>query len=288
MRVGGEEIRIDVNGFHYYVEVRGEGEPLLLLHGFTGSTRTWSSFIPSWEKHYQLVMVDFPGHGKTDTPAEISHYSMEQVLIDLCCILDRLQIDHTHLLGYSMGGRVALAFALTFPERVKSLLLESTSPGLERCEERKKRREQDHRLAEQIEREGMDSFVSYWENIPLFRTQTQLPLALRARLRSERMQHRPLGLANSLRGMGTGAQPSYWSKLQNLTISVLLMVGEWDHKFCQIADAMKKELPYAELVQISQAGHAIHVEQTQVFDKIVMQYLNSQSSLNREGGSTHD
>lgn len=104
--------------------------------------------------------------------------------------------------------------ACLYPEYVRSLLLENCTAGLKSEDERKERCEKDERLADKIEREGIESFVSMWENIPLFETQKTFSKNVQEAVRKERLANNPKGLANSLRGMGTGAQPSWWDELK--------------------------------------------------------------------------
>src|SRR5690606_8573198 len=106
-----------------------------------------------------------PGHGKTITPTPIP---MEQCCEDIQSLLSENDITTFHLLGYSMGGRTSLSYAITYPEQIKSLILESASPGLDTEEERKNRMANDEKLAVKIEQEGLTAFVDFWENIPLF------------------------------------------------------------------------------------------------------------------------
>ena len=254
----------------YHYSVCGEGEPLVLLHGFTGTGNTWETFSEKWSKFFKVIMIDLPGHGKTNVK---SPRTMEQFCQDLKLLLDQLKIKKTHLLGYSMGGRAALSFALNYPDYVQSLILESASPGLKTGEERRKRREADALLAEQIMVNGIEGFTYYWENIPLFETQKHLPAHIKKVIRHERLSQLPEGMAESLLYMGTGSQPSWWDKLVEVTIPVLLVVGSLDKKFIRINQEMKKLLPNAELVTVVKSGHAVHVEQVEKFDKIVMEFL---------------
>lgn len=249
----------------YWYEVDGEGKPLVLLHGFTGSSQTWESFVRLWKRHWQVITVDLPGHGKTLA----NHKSMEAFCSDLDSLLKYLNLKSVHLLGYSMGGRTAIAFAMNYPEWVNSLILESTSPGLADPIERKQRRQADTKLAAKLEQRGINWFVSYWENIPLFRTQQTLPVSVQKRIRKERLSHSASGLADSLRFMGTGAQESYWDKLAQFDKPVYLLTGELDQKYCEIMGKMERILPHAEQTIVSDAGHAIHVEKPNIFGKIV-------------------
>ncbi|WP_060788441.1 2-succinyl-6-hydroxy-2,4-cyclohexadiene-1-carboxylate synthase [Geobacillus zalihae] len=261
-----------VNGVCYHAEQYGEGEPLLLLHGFTGSADTWRPLAPFWPD-FRVMAVDLLGHGRTEAPKDARRYRIEHAAADLAALLDEWGVEQVNVLGYSMGGRLALAFAVWHPHRVRRLVLESSSPGLKTEEERRARREADEALARKIETEGVRAFVDDWEKIPLFATQQALPDSVRAAIRRERLRHTATGLANSLRGMGTGVQPSFWERLGELAMPVLLVCGENDEKFCRIAAQMHERLPNSELVCVPDAGHAIHVEQPGIFAKIVSEFM---------------
>lgn len=262
-----------IRGIDYNVEVISNGEPIVLLHGFTGCIANWNHILAEFPQH-QLVLIDIIGHGKTESPSDPSRYEMNEVVKDIVDILDTLSINRANILGYSMGGRLALSVAASFPERVKTLILESSSPGLNTPEERHNRKVSDEKLAEEILSHGVEKFVQRWEEIPLFSTQDQLSLETKQKLRLLRLQNNPVGLANSLIGMGTGSQPSWWEQLPSIEIPVLLLCGEWDIKFCDIAKNMHKYLPTSYLKEINHAGHTIHVEQPRIFGKIVSEFLS--------------
>ncbi|MBJ8004539.1 MULTISPECIES: 2-succinyl-6-hydroxy-2,4-cyclohexadiene-1-carboxylate synthase [Bacillus cereus group] len=268
-------MKVTLQGVSYEYEVAGSGEPLLLLHGFTGSMETWRSFIPSWSEQFQVILVDIVGHGKTESPEEVTHYDIQNVALHMKELLDHLHIENAHVLGYSMGGRLAITMACLYPGYVRSILLENCTAGLESEEERKERKEKDERLADKIEQEGIRNFVSMWENIPLFETQQRLAQNVKEAVRKERLANNPKGLANSLRGMGTGAQPSWWNELQNLKMPVLLLNGESDEKFFRLLKNIEKCITRAKFVKIDGAGHAIHVEQPEKFDTIVKGFLKT-------------
>ncbi|WP_261130647.1 2-succinyl-6-hydroxy-2,4-cyclohexadiene-1-carboxylate synthase [Bacillus sp. Marseille-Q3570] len=273
-------MKIDVNGIQYYVETAGEGEPLLLLHGFTGSAEDWRPFKKDWEDAFKLIMVDLIGHGKTDHPEEVERYSMEETAGALNQVLADLKIESAYVLGYSLGGRVALSFAMMYPDRVKHLVLESSSPGLQTTEERIARKHNDDRLANRIEVDGIRAFVDFWEAIPLFNTQKDLlSESKRKDLREKRLHNSEVGLANSLRGMGTGVQPSWWDRLSDLTIPTTLIVGTLDQKFYRMAEDMIEKLPNGKMVVVEKAGHTIHLEQPAQFAKIVEDELHNRKDV---------
>ncbi|SDC40895.1 2-succinyl-6-hydroxy-2,4-cyclohexadiene-1-carboxylate synthase [Melghirimyces thermohalophilus] len=267
-------MKLTIHGVRYHVEVDGDGPALLLLHGFTGSAAVWEPFVNAWSRWFRVIRVDIIGHGRTDAPKDPSRYQMKLVAADLEALLEQLGVERAHVLGYSMGGRLALSFALMCPHRVDQLVLESSSPGLKTERERRERRERDEALANRIEREGVAAFVRFWEELPLFATQKRLPEPVRERARAIRLQQRSQGLAASLRGMGTGVQPSWWDHLHQFDRPVTLITGEEDHKYHRIAEEMTETFPRAQWVAVPAAGHTIHVEQPDLFSSIIMDVLS--------------
>lgn len=244
----------------YAYTLAGSGPPLLLLHGFTGCADNWQPLIRHLAPRFTCLAVDLLGHGQSASPDDVALYRMEACLTDLVALLEALHLPAVHLLGYSMGGRVALSFAVAHPERVLTLTLESASPGLQTEAERAARRASDEALADRLEREGLEAFVNYWENLPLFATQKNLPETTRAQLRAQRLRNNPRGLAHSLRGLGTGVQPSLWEHLSNLHIPTLLLTGALDVKFTAIAQDMNHRLPNAQHITLPNTGHTLHLE----------------------------
>lgn len=262
-----------VNDVPYFYESAGAGRPLLLLHGFTGSTVNWHPFVPPLASHYRVVVVDVLGHGRTASPPDEKRYTMQRVAADLITLLDELDIKQTALLGYSMGGRLALYTAVAYPERINLLMLESASPGLATAAERAERVERDRALADWIATNSIEAFVDRWQALPLWRSQAALPVAARKALRQQRLQNTQVGLANSLRGMGTGAQPSLWPSLSEVKTPVLLVAGELDEKFVTINQQMAALLPRAYLQIVAGVGHMVHLEQASQFGQIVLSFL---------------
>ena len=267
----------NVDGLLYGVVESGAGEPLILLHGFTSSAAAWREHAAFFAAQYRVIAIDLPGHGRSDAPPEIERYRMERVAADLVQILASLDVRPAHWLGYSMGGRLALYVARYYPAQVRSLILESASPGLAEAAERQARRAQDAALAERIENDRIPAFVAAWERLPLFATQARLPADVLARQRAQRLQNSARGLAGSLRGMGTGAQPSLWAELPAVAGPTLLLAGELDEKFAAINRRMAAAMPAAELRLVTDAGHAVHLEQPAIFQQLVLDFLRQTS-----------
>jgi naphthoate synthase len=253
----------------------GSGTPLLLLHGFTGSSADWAPFLPALGQSFRTIAADLPGHGSSPAPLDPAAYGMAACLRDLTAVLDRFDVERSTVLGYSMGGRIALALALAHPERVDALVLESASPGIAGAEERVTRAAADEALARRIEQEGVEAFTDFWMSQPLFASQARLGPEALAAAHEARLRNSVSGLAGSLRGLGTGAQEPLWHRLGELRVPTLLIAGADDEKFRAIARRMATLIPDAEIAVIPEAGHNTHLENPVAFWDAVVAFLTS-------------
>jgi 2-succinyl-6-hydroxy-2,4-cyclohexadiene-1-carboxylate synthase len=274
---------VHVNGVRLGVEQRGEArhsvQTLVLLHGFTGSAAGWGHHLDALADHgLRIIAIDLPGHGQSDASKNTERYSIEHHRNVILAALQALDVQEGQatMLGYSMGGRIALYTA--FSGFFRALILESASPGIENPVEREERCLSDEALAASIEREGVPAFVERWERLPLFASQNALPSEIKEALHAQRLQNNATGLAQSLRGLGTGVQPSLYAQLPTLHIPVLLIAGELDTKFATIAQRMAQLLPQAQLHVVPAAGHTIHLEQPELFNSLVADFCLSKSN----------
>jgi 2-succinyl-6-hydroxy-2,4-cyclohexadiene-1-carboxylate synthase len=272
--------RVSINGVYLNVEQAGSGPPLVLLHGFTGSATNWASHLAAFGRQFTLYAIDIIGHGQSDAPAVLMHYRMEQAVDDLRALLDRLDLASIALLGYSMGGRVALQLALAVPERIRALVVESASPGIADPAERAARVRADEALAASIERDGLEKFIDRWQSLPLFASQQRLPSEVWQRQRDVRLANRPIGLANSLRGMGAGAMEPVWDRLETFASPTLVLAGALDAKYVEQGAAMAQRLPRATRRVLPNVGHTTHLEAPELFDRVVLDWL----ARSAEGG----
>lgn len=249
---------------------------LVLIHGFTGSVQNWAPLIKratTWG--FQVIALDMLGHGHSSAPDNPQRYNIEHCQADIIAALQSVGVEpgEAILLGYSMGGRIALYTALS--GYFRAVILESATPGLHTSQEREQRQRSDEALAKCIEQYGIEAFVDYWERRPLFETQRVLPLKTRQALRKQRLHNNPTGLANSLRGVGTGAQPDLRSQLTELHLPVLLVTGVEDTKFTALAQEMLPNLSQGQHVVIPEAGHTTHFEQPEAFASVVCKFLQT-------------
>ena len=245
------------------------GHPVL-LHGFTGSSSSWGQLVDGLSGAGQPpVLVDLPGHGRNAGVSDSAHFTIDAMLDVIAGAGDWPEA----LVGYSMGGRLALHFALAYPRRVTKLVLESASPGLTDEAERATRRDRDEALASSIERDGIEAFVDEWERMPLFETQGRLSEETLHAQRLRRLRNDPASLAAALRGLGTAALPGLWDRLGELDMPVLLVVGALDEKFVEIGYRMEERLPHADLVVVPDSGHAVHLERPAAWLGAVTDFL---------------
>jgi 2-succinyl-6-hydroxy-2,4-cyclohexadiene-1-carboxylate synthase len=254
-----------LNDLEFNVEVDGRGPALLLLHGFTGSVRTWDEIRPTLRDVAQVITIDLIGHGRSAAPDDPRRYSFDWATQDLVALLNSLRLPTVNLVGYSMGGRLALHLALEIPERISTLIVESASPGIEDPLARRQRVDGDAALAEGILRNGIQAFVDEWERLPLLQLAPHVSAETAARQRAQRLENSPTGLAYSLLGMGAGQQSPVWSQLKDLTMPVTLIVGAEDFRYTELAQQMVQLIPMADLAVVAAAGHTVHLDQPERF-----------------------
>lgn len=244
----------------------------VVLHGFTGSAAAMASLTSRLPE--PVVALDLPGHGAVPISNDPADYTMSAAVagvVDATAHLERFA-----LVGYSMGGRVALHVALACPDRVNALALIGTRAGIDDPAERAERIAADGALADRIESEGIEWFADFWASQPLFATQrSRLSSEQQAELRAHRLACDPAGLAHSLRGMGAGAAEPVGCRLGELAMPCALIAGADDAKFAAIARQMAAAIPQATVSLIPDAGHAAHLEAPDATAAAVIQCMSS-------------
>ncbi|MHB8581234.1 MAG: 2-succinyl-6-hydroxy-2,4-cyclohexadiene-1-carboxylate synthase [Ignavibacteriaceae bacterium] len=247
---------------------------IFFIHGFTGCSNDWDEIIPSINSNYQSVAIDLIGHGKSDSPNDISYYNFSSISKQFKFLIYQFTNDPVTLVGYSMGGRVALNFAIENPGQIYSLILESSSAGIEDDNLRVARQIQDEKLASFIKDNSIEDFVDYWMNIDLFASQKNLPTEKLDKVRIQKSKNNKTGLANSLLGFGAGKMLPLFDKLQECKSKTLLITGDQDKKYCELNSRIVNILPASEHIIIKNAGHNCHLEQPGKFIEVINSFLS--------------
>ncbi len=243
--------------------------PVVFLHGFMGKGEDWMEIAEGLSDRFYCLIPDLPGHGATPLDKEPSYTAWTSALRDE---LSALKVTHTRLVGYSMGGRIALIFALTYPKMVTRLVLESANPGIINAKEREQRASLDDKLAEDLRQNGMKDFLTFWYNIPLFASLDHLP-SLKEKLCKQRINQDPDKMATVLSALSPGQQPELWSRLKELELPTLLIAGELDSKYLTITKHVAAILFNQKRFTVSNCGHNTHRESPSTILSLLANWL---------------
>ena len=238
-----------------------DAPPIALLHGFTQTAACWGPFADKLSATHSVVAIDLPGHGGSD-----------EVRADLeqTTSLVASSIERSIVIGYSLGGRIALHLALGHPQLVERLVVIGATGGLDSEEERAKRRVADESLADHLEDIGVDAFLDEWLSQPMFAS-----LTADQSFRELRATNSAAGLASSLRLCGTGTQESLWSRLGELTMPVLVIAGANDEKFTHLGHRLVESIGTNASIQlIDNAGHSAQLENPTATASVITKWLS--------------
>ena len=235
---------------------------VVALHGFTGSHQDFEPLKSMVnEDLVEFVAPDWPGHGKLKQETDSRKYSLDAHMEIISAAVGSSK--QVILLGYSMGGRLALNWALIHPDRIQKLILIGASPGIAHQSESVERLKGDQALAQFIRIHGVQPFIKYWNGKTFFRPLMALPPERLDPILERRLKNTAEGLALSLENVGTANLPSLWPRLRELRCAVDIVVGEMDPKFIEIGYRMGECIPKARISVIESAGHALHLEKPQ-------------------------
>lgn len=248
---------------------------IMLLHGFMQSHHTWDTVRDALvTRGYDVVAPDFAGHGDAPAPHEASAYTFDALVDALVDVLDSAGLVQANIVGYSMGGRVAELFATAHPERVASLVLESAGIGPSNEEGRDTLIARDKGTAARLRDDGIEVFVDWWEELPIFATQRFLPDEIRAQVRAERLAHDPEALALTVEATGQHAMPDMRRAMNEARFPLLYLAGTDDAKYRAVAEELAA---FGGIdVKLIEAGHDIHVENPDAFLRALTGYYDAQ------------
>lgn len=249
--------------------------PIVFLHGFMGFGQDWEKIARPLSDQYYCHLPDLPGHGENSLDAQPGYATWAAALRDTLLMQGLKQVI---LVGYSMGGRLALYFSLNYPEMVAGLVLESANPGITAPEDRLARVAWDDNNAAKIKGKGLTSFLDDWYEMPLFVSLKVIP-ELKGELRRQRALQNPDNMARVIRDLSPGRQPNLWERLPDLSSPTLVVAGLLDEKYARISQRMAKIIPDCNLSLIPACGHNAHREKPDLYLEFLQKWLNSGNSI---------
>lgn len=263
--------------YQYYIDTifQSEARPtLLMLHGFMGCGASFSHLGSKLQTFSNPLFLDLLGHGESEKIHDPEAYSSENQIRDLFDIITQLP-DKPVLHGYSMGGRLALQYAISHPDTICGLILESTTAGIRNSADRKKRQKSDLKRADDIISD-FENFLKLWNQNSLFGDQYNPERSM-----TEAFQEGqdPGSMASTLKGFGTGVMPSVWDTLDEINLPALLIAGADDHKFATLMMEMDTLLQQSRLTVIPNAAHRVHLDQPEMYIDAIRDFFTQHFTI---------
>ncbi len=237
-----------------YYEDDGTGIPVLLTHGFGASTGMWAGQVDAFADRYRLIRWDMRGHGQTECPEDLEHYSQAHTVEDMKVLLDHLGVEQAVIAGHSLGGFMTLAFNVAYPERVKALILQGCGPGYRRDDARAKWNERAENRARTLEEGGLAALGGGAEV-------------------GESVQGSAKGLAQAARGILSQVDSRVIDSLPGIAVPTLVVIGDGDTYYVDGSAYMASRIPNAVNVVVPGAGHGVNVEKPAAVNSALEEFL---------------
>ena len=265
--------RAPVNGINIYYESHGDGYPLVWSHEFAGDYRSWEPQVRFFTRRYRVITYSARGYLPSDVPTEESSYSQDQAVDDLRGLLEHLGIKQAHIGGLSMGGNVALNFGLKHPDMARSLVVAGTGTGSTDPEGFRKNV---NSIAQRMQEQGMAAMTDYTRGSARIQFLRKDPHGWQE-FADQFYEHSAIGSALTFRGV-QGKRPPLFElqdQLTKLEVPTLIMIGDEDDPCIEPSIFMKRHIPYSGMVVIPQSGHAINLEEPELFNRAVLDFLTA-------------
>jgi 2-succinyl-6-hydroxy-2,4-cyclohexadiene-1-carboxylate synthase len=246
---------------------------LLFLHGFLGSGLDWKHVVHRLSDSYYCVCPDLPGHGDNQEIDE--NITISSIGNQIANYSNKWFSSPPTVIGYSMGGRIAIDSVINHPKSFASVIIESSNPGIISKEDRTDRLQLDKERAREMGKLDLYEWLSNWYQMPLFASLNNNP-SLRRKLISSRIQNDLVLVRKIIVELSPGKQPHLWDKLSTINMPTLLLAGELDAKYQNILSNMQKRIRPATLKVISGTGHNIHLESPDEFTAAIKSFLPNQ------------
>ncbi len=260
-------------GICYTLTGTKENPPILFLHGFMGNGNDWNETVSYLSEKYYCITLDLPGHGNSNNLERLNTvWDFDSLCNRLSGLLNHLKIQKVSLVGYSMGGRIALYFAHKYPQLLTHLILESASPGIKTNDKKEIRLKEDKALSQKLKNEPLEEILEKWYSLPLFSGIKNHPKYKALFL--NRLKNDPTLLAKAVESFSPGRQVYLMNKMKNLKMSVNLICGENDIKYTDVMKKIKRDNLHFNLKIFRDCGHNVHFEKPDLFAEHLLLVLS--------------
>ncbi len=260
-----------INGLEIHYREKGQGFPVVLVHGFTGNSRNWALTVPVLTRQFRTISVDLRGHGHSAKPVRQEDYTLEAMADDVYALLQHLGVRECYLAGHSMGGMVSQHIVLDHPELVRALVLVDTAAEIPQGLLQKERRAERERLAEIAREKGMEAVFEEQLRVNPLRERIEAnPEFLRTWREQFLLTSREAYMFGA-HGMAT--RRSLLSELHRVTTPTLVICGENDEPFLDASRKMHAAIPDSRLEMIEGAGHSPQIETPAAFNTVITEFL---------------
>ena len=266
----------EVNGTKLYYEISGSGDPIVLIHGWSFDTRCWDDQFSSFAKNYRVLRYDLRGFGKSALPETGQNYSHTD---DLVALLDFLGLKKINVLGHSFGGKIAIDFALNYPERTSSLILPDAAMDVTVLISSEELSNWISNTWQTGRQSGIEQAKEIWINGPPWAPALQNPYAAK---KVKQMIDDYSGWQWKSDDPYIGIKPYPPERLSDIKTPTLIIVGELDPEYYHMAaDIQRKYIPHSTKAVLLGAGHALNIERPEQFNEIVLNFLSDVKKQNK-------
>jgi pimeloyl-ACP methyl ester carboxylesterase len=262
------------DGVKLYYEETGAGAPIVFVHEFAADHRSWEMQMRHFGQRYRCITFSARGYPPSEVPEKPESYSQNRATDDILAVMDHLKIQKAHVVGLSMGGFATLHFGFRHPTRALSLVVAGVGYGAEKEQQAKFKGEVEV-VAKSLLSEGMEKFSGKYAYGPTrVQFENKDPRGF-AQFKKELGEHSALGSANTQVGV-QGQRPSLYDlldKMRAMTVPTLVLTGDEDWPCLAPSVLMKREIPSAALVVMPNCGHTINLEDPDLFNQIVGDFI---------------
>jgi pimeloyl-ACP methyl ester carboxylesterase len=267
------------DGVRLYYEEVGAGTPIVFVHEFADDIRGYEPQLRYFARRYRCIAYNARGYPPSDVPEDWTRYSQERARDDIRAVLDALNIAKAHVVGISMGGFAVLHFGLAYPERALSLVVAGCGYGAE-PDKRQQFLDETAKTAALIETAGMaEAAKTYAIGPTRVQYQNKDPRGW-AEFAARLAEHSTKGSANTMRGV-QGRRPSLWEltdRMKRLEVPTLIATGDEDDPCLEPGILMKRAIPSAALVVFPNTGHALNLEEPDLFNRVLADFFHQVES----------